>query len=257
MTSLGGKTVLVTRANSQASSMINLIKDQGGVALHTPLISFQLHESAENQRLIKQLHDYSWVFLTSSNGVKFFFELLRREKQSIPDHIKFAIVGTKTKAALEGFGYGASFIPTRFNADTMGKEFLETYPEPGNILYIRGNRSRDVLPKLFQDKHVFFHSMTAYDTLLMEEHKSKIVKKVTDHQLDAITFTSPSTVQALVALSGDHREVFRIPCFCIGPTTADQAKLEGFHYVFHPGQYTVEDLVTQMIDYFRKERDRF
>lgn len=74
MKGLQGKNILVTRGESQASPFIDMIQEEGGVCYHTPLLTFQLNESESHQKILHQLHDFSWVFLTSSNGVKFFFQ---------------------------------------------------------------------------------------------------------------------------------------------------------------------------------------
>ena len=250
-----GRRFLVTRGKSQAKTLIKAIEDNGGEAIHTPLIAFQLNDSWENQEVLEQLHDYSWVFLTSSNGVKFFFALLNQWRVAVPNHIRFAVIGKKTNRALRDYGYEADFIPSSFKASVMGPEFFEHFPKSEKILYIRGNRSRDVLLKVFQEQRVFFQTVTAYDTLLLKENKTKLVELMEGNQLDALTFTSPSTVQAFKAMI-DKGKAYDLPCFCIGPTTAEQAKKEGFTSIFMPDQYTIDDMIKQISQYFRGKGER-
>ncbi|MBA2173427.1 uroporphyrinogen-III synthase [Halobacillus locisalis] len=245
-----GRRFLVTRGKSQAGSLIKAIEDHGGEAIHTPLIAFQLNDSWENQEVLRQLHDYSWVFLTSSNGVKFFFALLKQWGVAVPDHVRFAVIGKKTNHALHDYGYEAGFIPSSFKASVMGPEFFKHFPKSEKILYIRGSRSRDVLLKVFQEQRVFFQTVTAYDTLLLKENRNKLVEYINENQLDALTFTSPSTVLAFKAMI-DKGKAYELPCFCIGPTTAEQADKEGFTSVFMPDQYTIDDMMKQMTEYFR------
>jgi uroporphyrinogen-III synthase len=50
-----------------------------------------------------------------------------------------------------------------------------------------------------------------------------------DGPIAALTFTSGSTVRGLVALGRDATiEVTSMPCVCIGPETADEARGAGF-----------------------------
>ncbi|CDQ18189.1 uroporphyrinogen-III synthase [Halobacillus karajensis] len=257
MIALQGKRILVTRSKSQANPLIKKIEEEGGVPYHTPLLNFQLNASESHEGILNRLHDYSWVFLTSANGVKFFFKLLKRKNVSLPKGLKFAIVGSKTERALKRFGYQADFIPSRYRASTMGEEFFDIHPDPGMILYIRGNRSRDVLPDIFKDKGVFFQSMTVYDTLLVKETKDDIIQWVEEHSLDALTFTSPSIVHAYMIIVKDIKEKgLDIPCFCIGPTTAKTAKEHGFRHIHVPDQYTMNHMFNQMIHYFSNEGKR-
>lgn len=257
MKPLQGKHILVTRGKSQARSFIEKIEEEGGVSYHTPLLAFQLNDSESHQEVLHQLHDYSWVFLTSSNGVKFFFELLTKHHVRLPAKLRFAIIGTKTNRALQSYGYQADFIPSRFQATTMEKEFFAEYPQPGNILYIRGNRSRDVLPVAFRSRGVFFQSMTVYDTLLVKAQGEEIRTWLKERKLDALTFTSPSTVSAFVSIvHGSDFNGKDLPCFCIGPTTAETARRCGFRHVFVPKQYTINEIMNQLIHYFSNEGKR-
>ena len=152
---------------------------------------------------------------------------------------------------LSTFGYEADFLPSNFQATNMGEEFFLHYPAPGKILYIRGNRSRDVLPDLFRTKGVFFQSMTVYDTLLVKAQKNEIKAWLVNRKLDALTFTSPSTVQAFLSMvNGTEIKGLELPCFCIGPTTAEIAKTNGFEEVLVPERYTINHMVRQMVHYF-------
>ncbi|ARI76912.1 uroporphyrinogen-III synthase [Halobacillus mangrovi] len=257
MEPLAGKRVLVTRGKPQASAFSEQIEKAGGVAIETPLLTFQLNDTKENYHILTKLHDYSWVFLTSSNGVKFFFELLRRKGISIPETLHFAIIGQKTERMLKAFGYEADFKPSMYDAKTMGEEFFSQSNNEGPILYVRGNRSRDVLPHFFEKKRVFFQSITVYDTLLLKEGKNKLLDMLRREELDALTFTSPSTIQAYQSLvKAAEWNGKNLPCFCIGPTTAEKAEQSGFTNVFIPEQYTIDHMVEQIIQYFCEEGKR-
>ncbi|WP_226583447.1 uroporphyrinogen-III synthase [Halobacillus litoralis] len=257
MQPLQGKKVLVTRGKSQARRFTEMIEGKGGVVRHTPLLTFQLNDSESHEKTLHELHDYSWIFLTSSNAVKFFFELLKKYKVIFPKQMNIAIIGSKTKRALQDHGYEADFLPTLYRADKMGSEFFQQYPDPGNILYIRGNRSRDVLPTYFKDKGVFFQSLTVYDTLLVKDDQKKIRKWISDNDLDALTFTSPSTIQAFLSIvKGTDQKGLDLPCFCIGPTTAEKARSHGFKNVMVPLQYTIQHMFEEMVCYFSNEGKR-
>lgn len=251
MLPLSGRTILVTRGNSQAQTIIDEIEQHGGEVIHTPLVTFQMNNTYENQQILKQLHDYAWVFFTSSNGVKFFFDILKEVRVDLPDSIRFAVVGMKTEKTLEKYGYQADFMPSSYNALNMATEFFERFGSSSSILYVRGNRSRDELVRFFREQRVFFQSVTAYDTLLMKDHKNTIEQLVREERLDALTFTSPSTVKAFCEMMTMEQAV-SIPCFCIGPTTAEQAEQAGFRHISIPERYTIEDMVDKLSQYFQE-----
>ncbi|MBH0230042.1 uroporphyrinogen-III synthase [Halobacillus yeomjeoni] len=257
MKPLAGKHVLITRGRSQARVLSRIIEREGGVAIETPLLSFQLNDTDENQEILGRLHEYQWVFITSSNGVKFFFELVQQYNSDLSEDTRFAIIGSKTNRMLKSYGYEADFIPSEYNAEVMIEEFFEKERNVGKILYVRGSRSRDLLPEAFRERGVFFQSITVYDTLLMKDANKKINQSLTKGSLDALTFTSPSAIQAYMAIvKGMENRGLSVPCFCIGPTTARKAEEAGFEHVHIPEQYTIENMVEQMRQYFTEEGER-
>ncbi|GGC93048.1 uroporphyrinogen-III synthase [Thalassobacillus devorans] len=254
MGALAGRKILVTRAKSQSDSLSYNIRQAGGTPVEVPLLHFALRDNQENKRYVEQLHEYAWIFFTSSNGVKFFFELWG-EKAPWPDNLKVGAVGEKTEKMLNNYGVRADFVPSTYTAEVMADEFLGTFHDPGPTLLVRGNLSRDVLPEALKG-HVFFQSMTVYDTLLTKDHRP-LTETLEHIPFDAYTFTSPSTVEAFIRLCHTHMDFktfLSVPCVCIGPTTEKKAKQEGFLNVLMPeGHYTTEGMTELMESYFSEK----
>ncbi|MFQ3542604.1 uroporphyrinogen-III synthase [Halobacillus rhizosphaerae] len=251
MTALAGKRILNTRGKSQAKSLSILIEQAGGSTIEAPLLSFQSHSSEKNDDIISKLHDYSWVFVTSSNGVKFFFDLLTERQKVLPKQIRWAVVGKKTSRILADYGIEADFMPNKFQAQQLVKEFLCLYEHPGHILFIRGNQSREEIPRMLKEKQVFFQTMTVYDTLPLKDSQDLIHACIEHSTVDALTFTSPSTIDAFMeALGKGKQKALSFPCFCIGPTTGARAREKGFKEIYIPEQYTLSHMVDQIIKYF-------
>lgn len=74
---LFGKRILVTRARSQASELVELIENNGGEAVEFPVIRVQAPCSREAlgkfDEALASLHVFDWAVFTSANGVEFFF----------------------------------------------------------------------------------------------------------------------------------------------------------------------------------------
>ncbi|SEA52223.1 uroporphyrinogen-III synthase [Thalassobacillus cyri] len=255
MGALTGRNILVTRAQSQAASLSEKIMQAGGTPIEVPLLHFALRNNQENKHYVEQLHEYAWIFFTSSNGVRFFFKLWDKKARAWPEQLKVGAVGEKTEKMLLKYGVSADFVPSTYTAEVMADEFLKNYNNPGPLLLVRGNRSRDVLPEAMKG-HVFFQSMTVYDTLLAKDH-SPLIKTLENLEIDAYTFTSPSTVEAFVRLCDKHTAFYKflsVPCVCIGPTTEEKAKQEGFLNILMSEQsYTIEGMTELMECYFREK----
>ncbi|GAE07596.1 uroporphyrinogen-III methyltransferase [Paenibacillus sp. JCM 10914] len=84
---LFGTRILVTRARSQASTLVSQIEDLGGEPYEFPVIDTIMpsseHSRLEVQQALGKLNIYHWVFFTSVNGVEFFFRHLKEQGKDI------------------------------------------------------------------------------------------------------------------------------------------------------------------------------
>ncbi|SDI92249.1 uroporphyrinogen-III synthase [Salimicrobium halophilum] len=253
MSMLLGKRVLITRAEEQSGSLKERLESRGAKTLVVPLLTFVKRRDARNAQILSQLDQYDWVIITSTNGVRFYKELVEEYIGYFPPHLTYAAVGKKTEHALKKEGLHVAFVPSEFTAEALVEEWLPKLHEGERVLHIRGNRSRVTLPEGMKKQRISFDSMTAYDTLIVEENGSRL-REVFEHGgVDALTFFSPSQVEAFLELIGNHfEEALRIPCFCIGPTTEKRASEAGFQEVYTPSIYTAEALVDKMEEHFKE-----
>jgi uroporphyrinogen-III synthase len=80
-----------------------------------------------------------------------------------------------------------------------------------------------------------------------------------DRQVDAITFTSASTVNNFVQNVGHEQAVDLLRTTvvaCIGPVTAEAALQLGIETTVMPNDYTVPDLVDALVDHFSRQPER-
>jgi uroporphyrinogen III methyltransferase / synthase len=77
-----------------------------------------------------------------------------------------------------------------------------------------------------------------------------------DRQIDAITFTSASTVRNFVQMLGRDQAVDLLrttTVACIGPVTAEAAQQLDIETTVMPQRYTVPDLVDALVEHFSEE----
>lgn len=245
--SLHQNKVLITREKTQAKAFAKLIKDNDGIPIEVPLLKIECQST--NIEIDKA---YQWIFFTSANGVNCFFE-----QYKLPHGVKIAAVGLKTKIAIEEHGYTVAFMPSTFNAETMAEEFLEKeHPFTSSILLIRGNRSRKVLPQVFKANGLSFDLLEVYKTSFNRDHKETLNRIIEEGNIDFLTFTSPSTIQAFTELlsPSNLERVKTIVCVCIGTTTGNKADEMGFQHTLIPDEFTIEGMVRHMKEYLLKER---
>ncbi|MDC3412487.1 uroporphyrinogen-III synthase [Aquibacillus sp. 3ASR75-11] len=259
---LEGKKVLVTRSKEQAKDFVTQLERVGAIPIVTPLLTFQLQLSEANQDILHRLQNFTWILFTSSNGVQFFFESLKHYDllDQIPNAIQFGVVGHKTKQVLHSHGFKADFVPHTFNGETFIHAFLESYGKNERVLVVRGNQSLHTIPSMLQKFHVSFESIEVYQTIPNIEYKEDIVDYIKSGDIDAYSFTSPSTVETFDMLTNHIPNIVSLIkadklCVCIGTTTADKAMEKGFKNICTPKhRFTMEGMVDALVQYYKEER---
>jgi len=232
---LFGRRIVVTRARSQASGLLERLRAQGAETVEVPTI--EIADPADGgerlRRAVGRLGSYDWVVFTSANAVE-------RVLAEIPDARRFgaariAAVGRATAAALERARLVADLVPGRFVAEGL----LEVFPPgPGRVLLPRAADARDVLPDGLVSRGYDVDIVDAYRTVAAHPEPALLEAAA---GADAITFTSSSTVTNFLAVAGRQR----VPAVvaCIGPITARTAEDAGLHVDVVAEESSVESLV--------------
>ncbi|WP_117149219.1 MULTISPECIES: uroporphyrinogen-III synthase [Paraliobacillus] len=258
---LQGKTILVTRAKEQGEIFSNQLENVGATVIHIPLLTFRLHKSNHHQ-LLNGIKDYGWIFFTSANGVIYFFEQLVRYEinASVLKGLQFAVIGKKTKQMLQSYGYEVDFHPTNYQSEAMAEEFVAHFGSAEKVLLVVGNRSPLEVKDVLKAHQVYIDYLIAYETVVNKDNQTELIKLIKQDEIDGYTFTSPSTIEAFnQQLEAVQTDLERIKqhrlCVCIGTTTAETAKVNGFNKIRIPQEFTTEKMVIEMIDFFSQERE--
>ncbi|MFD1449829.1 uroporphyrinogen-III synthase [Oceanobacillus sojae] len=244
---LHGERILITREETKAAEMAKKVIKLGGSPVITPMIEIKFLKNLGDISILKRLSSFSWVFITSANGVDGFFQLLRKQNIKLPEEVKIGIVGKKTEEALHTYGYEASFIPATYDALAMAEEFLAFYTSDKPVLLIRGNLSRPTLPEKLEEEQITYEVLEVYETTYCIESKRKLNQELPT--VSYITFTSPSTVEAFVQLAEYIPNTATY--ICIGKTTEEKAKQLGIPDVYTSTPYTTDamlDLIAKIVN---------
>lgn len=202
---LQGKTVLVTRAASQAGEFCDRLQAQGAHVIEMPTLEIVPPSSWEHlDEAIAQLSSFDWLILTSANGVHAFFARLERSPNGSEDlaHVKIAVVGKKTAASLREYGYEPSFIPPKFVADDLVDEFPDADRLASTRLLFPRVESggREVLVKQFTSQGATVMAVPAYQSQCPERIVPNAFAQLKAEQVDVITFASSKTVRYFAQL---------------------------------------------------------
>ena len=193
--SLAGRTVAVTRARAQASTLARTLGGLGARVIQAPVIRI---EPLAPRPLDPSPYDL--VCLTSPNGVAALFERLAaggRDARALAG-VRVAAIGPGTAAALAERGIVADIVPERFVAEGL-VQALEQVPVR-RALVARASEARDVLPEALRARGAAVDVLALYDTVV-EPLPAPVLAQA--RGADYITFTSSSTVRFFMEAAGE------------------------------------------------------
>jgi uroporphyrinogen III methyltransferase/synthase len=260
MTPLTGKRILVTRPRAQAADLCDRLSALGAIPVQFPTIEIApLDDSAALDAAIGRLADYQWVIFTSVNGVSAFWQRLEaahRDSTAL-DGIRVAAIGPATARALTRRGIAAQFTPDEYVAEAIVAGIGDVRGQ--RILLPRADIARETLADGLRQMGASVDEIAAYHTLIVDakDPATLNVRAMLERgQIDAITFTSASTVRGFMHAIDLRAEIqnqkSQIVIACIGPITAQTARELGLPVNVMATEYTMDGLVAALVRYFQE-----
>jgi uroporphyrinogen III methyltransferase/synthase len=244
---LFGRRVAITRAREQASGLRQQLEALGADVVEVPAIRVEPLAFE-----VPPLDDHSWLVLTSANGVIALFDSLERAGRDARAlaPVRIAAIGPGTADALALFGVRADLVPERFVAESL----LEAFPDPSadgeRVLLARAEQARDVLPDGLAERGYRVDVLPVYRTVRADPDPA-VLEQVRAGEVDAITFTSSSTVTNFCDVVG------RLPTpqptvVSIGPVTSKTARDHGLRVDAEATEHSIDGLVATLLDEMRR-----
>ena len=247
VTPLHGRRILITRAKQQAPALGEKIRALGGEPIEFPTIDFApVQDFHELDNAFAHINQFDWVVFTSANGVHFVAERLRAlgKDPLVFASNKIAAIGPATASALRDLGVRVDFVPTKFLGEQIAIELPIANEQ--RALLLRADIASDVLQRGLTARGVAVTDIDVYRTVMPP------ASSVDFQKIDAITFTSSSTVRNFIALlDGAPVALLHTKIFCIGPVTANTARELGLRVDAVATEHTIDGLLDAMVRYYR------
>jgi uroporphyrinogen-III synthase len=234
---LAGRTVLVTRPAQQAAELVRALERRGATAILAPAIDIVPARGAALGRALDELAQgaFAWLTITSPRTVDVLAEHMRpRDVRA-----RVAVVGEGTREAFRRWARREpDLVPRAFTTAALARAFPRG---AGRALCPRADVAPGGLEEAIAEKGWTPTRIDAYRTRTARSLPPGARSALRRGEVDAVTFTSASTVRGFVRLLGAVRGAPRV--VCIGPVTAREAREHGFvvHAVADP--HTIEGLV--------------
>ena len=244
---LFGKRVLVPRASAQAGALSQLLMENGAEPLEIPTIEIKpVEECARLDSALTSMPKYDWVVFLSVNGVGLTFR--RLEQLGLDARafggVRVCAVGSGTARALRERGIAPDLQPMKSVSESIVTGLAEEGITGKSVLLLRAEAGRDVLSQGLSQAGALVDDVAVYRTAMPEDSRERVKALMAEGGLDAITFTSSSTLTNLVSLlDGDTSPLQGMVVACIGPITAATARSAGLAVDVVAGESTIPGLV--------------
>ena len=258
-----GKRVVVTRPREQADVLAELLEAQGADVVLFPTIAIvPPPDEAAVERAVAAAGGYDWVVFTSANGVRAFFARFTAQQRDVRElaGVHLASIGPETAAALGQRLLRAAVLPEEYRAEgilaALGGEDLRGR----RVLLPRAAGARAVLPVELRARGAVVDEVIVYRAVApADADVAGLTAALEAGAVDAVTFTSSSTVRNFAALLGPGAlsRLFREgrpAVACIGPVTAETARELGLPVDVMPASYTVAALTAALVDHLNRGR---
>ena len=257
---LTGRVIVVTRASEQAGRLAALLEDAGGRVLSIPTIAIEPPSSwAPLDGALARAREYQWSVFTSVNGVLMVRRRLEgagRGRDALGS-CRIAAIGPATADALRTWGLAAEVVPEEYVAESLAERLRPLIRRGDRVLLPRAAEARDVLVRELTAMGAIVTEVPAYRTRAAMEEAVRLLDALRGGTVDAVTFTSSSTVRNFAALL-DPRALdslmSRVAVACIGPVTAATAAALGLGTRIMPAEYTIPALARAIAAYFEAQR---
>ena len=254
---LFGRRIVVTRAREQAGELVRALEELGADVIAQPAIRVLPPEDpAALDAACDAAAAFDWIVFTSVNGVEHFMQrfLSRYDIRELKGP-RICAVGPSTSAALSRYGLRADVTPAEYRSEGILPALREHGPVEGRkFLLPRAQIARELLAEELDAAGASVFDVTAYSTVEAADGSGQdIYRMLLDRQIDAVTFTSASTVRHFVEMLGAEQapDLLRSTVLAaIGPVTAEAAQQLGLQPTVVPAQYTIPALISALVDYF-------
>jgi len=238
---------VVTRARDQAEGLVQSLEALGADVIAAPVIRIEpLPDDGALRSALADPSRWRWIVFTSQNAVHVVCDQMRGwgKEPAVLAKGNVVALGPKTAAALEREGVIVSLVPET----TTSEGVLAALEQEGSLAGARvlipcAQDAREVLPDGLRAAGAEVEVIPVYATARETGNGKRLASDILHGLIDAVTFTSPSTVHGFVELVGeDTAKSGQFAAVVIGPVTAQAARDAGMGDLVMAARSSVEGL---------------
>lgn len=251
--------VAITRPADRAKKACEIVEKLGGSAVLAPTLDLKPVNTDSLKDLVKNKDSLDWIVFTSPTTIDSFNLFYPDFFEGL--NCKVAVIGNKTGSLLEKQGVTPDLMPDDFTAEGLVEEFTKRDIRNQTIGIPRTASARDTLPKGLEELDNKVIIAEAYQSLfpMDDESVKKLISKIENSEINAITFTSPLTVHNFFKISENNEKLAeflsdKLLTVAIGPITGNVLDEYGVEHIY-PDTYTVPDMMELLFKTWREENE--
>lgn len=256
---MSGPVVAITRPYDRAQKACEIVESLGGEYVLAPTLDLEPVNTKSLKNLMKRKDELDWIIFTSPTTIVSLNEFYPEFVKDVP--CKVAVIGNKTAQIAEEHGIDVDLIPEDFTAEGLVEEFRKNNVSNQIIGVPRTLAARPTLPEGLEELGNEVIIAEAYRSLFpMDKIKVEhLIDQIKDNEIDAITFTSPLTVENFFKIVVEQEEIARILSedlltVAIGPITGKVLEDYNVRYLY-PDSYTVQDMMELLFKVWRENNE--
>lgn len=252
MSGLQGRSVVVTRSRDDAARLAARLVERGARPVLFPTIDVRpLGDTDQLDAQLLRLADgeFDWIVFTSAHAVAHTWARAEALGLTLLPSVRIAAIGPATRDAMEALGLPTSAVPAVYRAAALPAALPDANGR--RVLLPISDIGRDEAADRLRGAGARVVEVTAYRTVPAAPDEQGLARLRAG--VDAVTFTSPSTVHNFERLlATEARAVLsRAVVICIGPTTAAAAQAIGADVLVAP-VHTTEGMIDLLDAHFSR-----
>jgi uroporphyrinogen III methyltransferase/synthase len=244
---LFGRRIMVTRAATQAQSLVKQLADLGAMVICQPAIEIcPPQDWSEVDNILQDMGRFDWLVFSSSNGVRFLLDRLLETgyDMRVLGGVRLAAIGPGTAETLRQYHLTVDLQPSEYRAEALA-EALAPQASGRSVLLARASRGREVLAEQLQQAGATVEQVVVYQSQDVTVPAANVSDQLAAGKIDWVTVTSSAIARSCAGLFGDQLAACRLAS--ISPITSQTLKEQGLAPSVEAEQYTMQGLVAAIV----------
>ncbi len=165
--------------------------------------------------------------------------------------VRIAAIGKTTKESLKQYKIRVTLTPAVYESHALAQAFTGAL-DGKHFLILTSLNGRTVLQDELRTRKAIVDVLPLYQTILPESNTNLLKKYLSEEVIDAVTFTSPSTVENFVTMLNPHhdkhvhRRLELLTYAALGDVTAQAMEKLGLRVRVQPSEFTIPSFVNTL-----------